>query len=892
MQTMTTSLTTPPPVALPTDQLLPHMRHVSRCERALHELHLMWRLIESSAKMHCAQEARSILPMMAATREGFGRLEQDLVQSMASTAVAEVMAGLQTDARQIIDTVVRNLYERTADVGFLAADTTLCRFVAGLGREAATPATSYRDQDAATLAQRAHITQRLCAYRSYYTVYNDILLVDTQGNVLAHIDTHTPVEGTRDALLPTTLQSSSYVQTFRASDLRPQQAQALLYSHAMLHPQTGQPCGALCLSFDFLGELAGIFAGSRAAQGRCVGLLLDGDNRVIASSAPHWVPTGLAVPTNPDGRMQLFTYAGRSYLVATAQALPYQGYAGPAGWKGQIMLPLELAFHQQDQHCVEQLPPAVAQGLLSHAQRFCPPLYEVIRATGSIQRVVWNGQVMTAGQRNSSSQMQAVLEQIGETGARTDQVFSQSIRDLYDTVLTSGLRDGQSLTQWLVDLLDRNLYERANDCRWWALSPVLQQLLATHAHSPAQGAALLPQATQVLRHIHSLYTVYTRLMVYDAQGRMVCTSEPAQPDGVDALAQHIDSATLHAVLQLQGPLAYHVSPLTAQQAGTSQPSYTYHAPIRHPEHPERVLGGIAIVFNTVPELGAMLGGALAGRAHTQALFVDRQGHVLASTDARWPSGSTLRLPCAELLQVPAHQASAHIAEFESQYCVLAASATRGYREFKTSDGYGDEVLAISVQALGAIAEAHHTVAHHRPRIQASHHHSIDTDHGTDMASFYVGTQLLAAPASQVLEALPAHAMQTVSASRLPHCRGTLARQVQGQVSGYVWVFDLSTLLGGAPTVLDEHAQVVVLEHTGRKLGLLVSALHGVHRFGPEHIVQAPRMAGQAGGLVGHLLRANAGQLLVTCLDLQGLLHSLQPDSFSAPALEDAQAPQA
>ena len=145
-------------------------------------------------------------------------------------------------------------------------------------------------------------------------------------------------------------------------------------------------------------------------------------------------------------------------MVQTVEASAYQGYPGPAGWKGQVMIPVEQAFGTKRMRCVDSLSPEVAQGLLAHAQSFCPPLYDIIQAADAIRRVVWNGQVMTAGQRGGSSRLKAVLEQIGETGARTNHVFTQSIRDLYDTVLSAGLRDSQSLTQLLVDMLDRNLY--------------------------------------------------------------------------------------------------------------------------------------------------------------------------------------------------------------------------------------------------------------------------------------------------------------------------------------------------------------------------------------------------------------------------------------------------
>ena len=844
------------------DTFIPFMRDVARCERSLHELNLMWRLIESSAKMNCAEEAHSMLPMMAATRAGFQRLEKDLVQSMVSESISEVMSEITTCAHHVIDIVVRNLYERTADVGFLATDLTLCNYVAqGL--------------------EETPIVERLREYQRKYTVYDEIMLMDTVGTVVAQIDETSPVDGSHDPVLAQTLESGSYVETFRHTSLRPNKDHALLYTHRMLHPQTGQPCGILCLSFDFLGEMAGIFAGSSAAEGRSVALLLNDQNQVIASSDSHWIALGTKVPTNQNGAPVLYTHSGRTYLVQTVSASGYQGYPGPDGWKGQVMIPIEQAFGTKIMRCVDALPADVAQGLLGHAKSFCPPLYDVIQAADSIRRVVWNGQVMTAGQRGGSSKLKSVLEQIGETGTRTNQVFTQSIRDLYDTVLSAGLRDSQSLTQLLVDLLDRNLYERANDCRWWALSPVLRQLLSeTHAHGQAD-AALQQEATRVLEHINSLYTVYTRLMVYDRHGRILCASQPQLTDGRSVLEQTIDTVTLQKVLQLSDDQSYHASVWTSDQAGTDAATYVYHAAIR--KENGSAVGGIAIVFNAIPELQAMLSGALVGKSKSRAMYVNRQGLVLASTDPTSPPGSTVQLPAPQLLQLASGHSDAAITTYQEQYCILGASVSRGYREFKTTDGYRDDVLAISMENFGHVESSDNALSPTAPTI-----HNVNTPAAIEMATFYIGQQLFALHAQSVLEALPATAISPVSAGRLPHCLGTLARQSQGQVTGYVWVFDLGALLTGQPSRITEQSQVVVMEHNNRKLGLLVSALHGVHHFDKESIIPAPTLAGGMNMLVNELIKANQGQLLVQCIHPEGLLYLVQrkPSTVTSIATTD------
>ncbi len=361
-----TNIATP----LPVDTYLPYMRDVIRCEQSLSELNLMWRMIESAAKMNCPVEAKTILPTMAATREGFNRLEHELVASLVNEKVMTVLDEIGTKAQYVIDIVVRNLYERTADVGFLATDHELCAFVSGL-----------HDNPFA-------IRQRLRAYCSKYTVYDEIILIDTAGNVLVQIDEATPLEGSMDPLIAQTLASETFVETYRASDLRPGRPQALIYSHRMLHPVTSAVVGVLCLCFNFEQEMASIFESHRDPAGRSIMLMLDGHNRVIESADALWIPLAAVVPVNPDASPKLLMFTGREYLARTFRAEGYQGYQGPPGWQGQVMIPIDVAFTGRGSSTLASLDPGVAEGLLSHAQTFSPSLFEIMTAVDTIQRVV------------------------------------------------------------------------------------------------------------------------------------------------------------------------------------------------------------------------------------------------------------------------------------------------------------------------------------------------------------------------------------------------------------------------------------------------------------------------------------------------------------------------
>lgn len=833
------------------DTFLPYMRDVTRCEQSLHELNLMWRMIEASAKMNCPAEARTILPTMAATRAGFNRLEQELVTSLVREKVANVLDEIGTKAQYVIDIVVRNLYERTADVGFLATDRELCAFVAGL----------HDNTDA--------IRYRLRAYRSKYTVYDEIILLDTAGNVLVQIDESTPVEGSSDPLIAQTLEAVGYIETFRATDLRPGKKEALIYSRRMLHPDTGVTVGVLCLCFHFEEEMAGIFRSHRDAEARSNMLLLDGANRVIASADERWIPVGAMVPVNREASPRLLVHGGREYLVRTFAAEGYQGYMGPPGWQGQVMIPVDVAFHGSSGNALSTLDADIADGLLSHARSFCPPLFEIMSAAETIRRVVWNGQVMTAGQRGELQKLKTILDQISETGSRSDELFSQSIRDLYETVLASSLRDSEFVSHLLVDLLDRNLYERSDDCRWWALTPELRHALA----SDERDLETIAGITAILDYINQLYTVYTRIVVYDAEGRIIAATNPLQ-NGASVIGTRIDPAALAAVRALRSEQQYHVTPFAPTPLYGNRPTYVYHAAIRDPSDASNVVGGIGLVFDSAPEFAAMLRGALGDKQDVHALFVDRGGKVIASTDPSRPVGALLDIDSA-LLRLANGASASRIVLHDGHYAIMGCSASSGYREFKVSDGYREDVLAVVYDLFGEVRD--HGAAINRADAV------LDAESGAagghEFASFFIDGMLFALPAGAVLEALPATEIAPVSIGGRAERIGVLSQQRVGESRHFVWVFDLRHLMRGKPSEIRNSSQVIIVRHAGQDIGLLVDELHGVPEFGAAQIVATPFATDADGLLVKQVIQANGGRLLIQALDVTQLFSCLKDPSL-------------
>lgn len=829
-----------------TDMFLPFMKDASHCEQSLHELNMMWRMIESSAKMNCPEESHTIIPTITAAKDGFQQLEKELIGNLVQQNIDNVVLEIATKAHYVIDLVVRNLYERTADVGFLSTDEELCLFVAG--------ETHQKDQ----------IIQRLRAYQKKYTVYDEIILLDAEGHLLANIDESTLIRHSDDPLIQSTLACDSYVETFRKTDLRPNNDRALIYSQRMCHPETGEIVGVLCLCFHFEEEMQSIFASHRPENAYFNMLLLDGDNKVIASADPLWIPIGTKVATNPDNKPDILFFSGREYLISTALSAGYQGYAGPAGWQGQLMIPVDVAFTQRGTEYLDNLASHYKKGLLSHAKTFCPPLFDIMMAAKTIQRIVWNGQVMTASREGNVIHLKAILEQINETGKHSDTVFTQSINDLYRAVLTSSLKESELTTNLLVDVLDRNLYERANDCRWWALTPLLKATLAkSHITSEDQQ-----KMQSILDYINSLYTVYTCIFVYDYQGQIIAATGA---QGTEMIGTHISEQQLHDVLMLPDSQSYAVSQFEQTPLYADEPTYIYHAGIRHPDT-QQVIGGIGIVFDAKPELDSMLKGGISSQKNTLALFVDRHGHVLSSTDDAYPTGSQLDID-AQLLQLSNGSSYATLTSHQGQYALVACTANHGYREFKTTDQYKEDVIAVVIQYFGQINTL--TVTQEK-QYQLQHHMN-----GKEYGTFFIDQHLFAMNSQDIAQAVSYDKLVKTTMGNRPEQIGILSLD-NAQHKAFVWVFDLSYLIKGKHSQISNNSQIIILKHHGTALGILVDELHAVTQFAENAIMPVPFSRSKEDMLVSHIIQANEGDILIQCLDLSRLFELITTGAISAP----------
>jgi chemotaxis signal transduction protein len=557
---------------------------------------------------------------------------------------------------------------------------------------------------------------------------------------------------------------------------------------------------------------------------------------------------GATLPLVLDEGGRIIRFAGREYLAVTRRTQGYQGYMGP-GWYGHAMLPIEHAFeHATD--ATKSIPRGLLASLRESETIFSPALRKIPTQADAIQRelnrAVWNGNVRLASSTDSGSDFTKVLlREIGNAGRRTQETFERSISELQETVISSILDDAHLLAELAVDVLDRNLYERANDCRWWALNGALSRHLS--------GQSDARDAGEILRHINSLYTVYYDIVLFDTAGRIVAVSNAAHSNKIGKV---INEPWVNATLELRDSQQFAVSAFAPCDLYDGQHTLIYGAAIRNESR--RVVGGIGIVSDAAPQFKAMLRDALPRTESGDiasgcvGLFVDAQLNVVAAT-SQFEPGDTIDLP-RELLGTQANTAGT--VRIQGVHYAIGVRQTSGYREYT-----GMGVFSLILIPLGPATEQ---ILVRRAEPQ-SHRGANTQEAVVDVATFYCGEQRLGLMRNEIVEALDGAHIRPIPNAPAWHAGLLMYREMP------LPVIDLNQLLNAGQGTRARNV-IVVRAPSGQLFGLLVEELADIPEVALSRILPVAELNTRGPAILDRAVRpAHAEEPVLMVINIEQLL---------------------
>ncbi|SHK20789.1 Chemotaxis signal transduction protein [Desulfatibacillum alkenivorans DSM 16219] len=811
------------------------MADVESCREELGKLGSQWDLLTILGQMGGTRTD------MTGTRMGFQGLTAELLSQLGLESLKKTVQDISAKAQVVVDIVIRNLFERTADIGFLATDDDIRDFLNEIKMYKAEDEGAGHDRRRLTAA----MVKRFREYVAKYSVYFDIVLMDPEGHVAARLDDKQPLEQSKDPLIREALATrGEYVEIFRETDLLPNAGDSLVYAYRVTqnNDPSSRPLGVLALCFRFQNEMDGVFRNLKSEDDWAVMTLLNKDGEVIASSDEYHVPIGAKMELALDAEYRVVRFAGREYLAKTCKTTGYEGFFG-LGWLGHVMLPLDHAFDQSgDSDLKQRVEETILEAVMSDPQLFSQELrgipIQADQIQSELERTVWNGNVC-----ESDASSKVLLWNISRAGSRTKAVFEESIGNLHETVVSAILGDVEFQAALGVDIMDRNLYERANDCRWWALTSAFRRLLAQETVSAGDRRKI----TDILQYINGLYTVYTNLFVYNAKGEILAVSNPAEEEIVGAI---INERWVSQTLALRDSQRYSVSPFEKSNLYNGRHTYIYGASITDVRDSSRVLGGIGIVFDSEPQFEAMLKDSLPRNNKDEVsegcfgIFADRNQTIISSTDPAHPVGEKLNIG-AEFFSLPNGEKTSRIIEYRGQYYAVGACTSFGYREYKVSDSYRNDIIGLVFAPLAKVQEQKAPIGLRREfgmDIGRARTGGLDC---VEMATFYIGAKWLGVNAQCVVEAVNFKGVSAIPGAH-PIVRGKMLYN-----NHVIPVLLIHSELRAAKPADESRSSVIVVQYTDENdkkqlIGIVVDSLGEIPEIDKSRIVESPSLFDRKG----------------------------------------------
>jgi chemotaxis signal transduction protein len=202
-----------------------------------------------------------------------------------------------------------------------------------------------------------------------------------------------------------------------------------------------------------------------------------------------------------------------------------------------------------------------------------------------------------------------------------------------------------------------------------------------------------------------------------------------------------------------------------------------------------------------------------------ALFVDRSGRVISSTTSTVKVGETLHLPVS-ILELTPGQSDAQVLPYNGVYYALGATCSNGYREYKQSDGYDNDLIALQYRPIGEMQVIASEIPAQR---NYTYPKANGTEETSEISTFFVSGSLFAIESKNVVCSL-AHQELTSILHASEYNLGVISYDKR-----MISIISLGKLLGKEKKYNKEHDTVILVKAVIEKqvvyLGLAVDAIY-------------------------------------------------------------------
>jgi Methyl-accepting chemotaxis protein (MCP) signalling domain len=226
-----------------------------------------------------------------------------------------------------------------------------------------------------------------------------------------------------------------------------------------------------------------------------------------------------------------------------------------------------------------------------------------------------------------------------------------------------------------IEIVDRNLYERTCDVRWWATDSAVVDCVA----DPQPGRQDF--ACERLGVILDAYTVYLDLWLCDLNGRVIANGRPKKYSVIGADVSR--EPWFQGGKELPSGNEYAVADIAATPLLGGAPVATYVASVRAGGRADgKPIGVLAIHFDWEPQARAIVTGVRLSdeeKPRSRVLLVDAKHRIIAASDGHGALSEVIRLDTG---------GRPHGFGQDAAGATIAFHATPGYETYRGLGWYG------------------------------------------------------------------------------------------------------------------------------------------------------------------------------------------------------------
>jgi len=546
---------------------------------------------------------------------------------------------------------------------------------------------------------------RLEDINNSYTLYRDIVIVGPQGYIIASsnrtnrdkvVGINVAEEDWFRGAMETLDGNSYYTQDVQPSKIESQNS--LVYSTAIRKnsEEHGDVIGVMGVFFDFQGE-ADLILNEYIPKNEkhqpidgCYSLFTNQQGQIIASSDEVILPTS-SFAHIPKAHRYLDTgenigsytvFEGKESALVSCKTAGYLEYEG-LGWTAHLVIPKEDVFKSD----VEQSSIFEINSQLLTESCLIPKVNQetflkVQDDKEAIQLISLNGIVFASKLGRRGVALGPIFQQVTQTGSFATEKMEELLEEMALGVFNLYLKSLENFSKQAIDIIDRNLFERSADIRWWSTDQVFWDALQSPSEETAQKAG------NRLRVINGNYTMYRNLVLIDAQGEFVACSRTELERELRQM-DFADQSWFQSAMRARDSSQYGVadvnqSPLEKKK----QTSLIYVGSVReNGTRTGEVLGVLAILFDWDKEANSVLQSCLPRTNKSEPIdgvigfYTNQDCEIIETTDpVSFPLGQVIQMtPPFDGLK-SGESRSGFIQLADRQY-IMGVTQTKGYREY-------------------------------------------------------------------------------------------------------------------------------------------------------------------------------------------------------------------